>query len=83
MVPEFEPVEITAYNDLSNQEEEEEDDGDVDDDDDEFNDVEEITDEVLNSSLNSGTWRFKHFNHYFQRVNWCFQGLSKAFRCPL
>jgi len=56
MVPEFEPVEITAYNDQSNQEEEEEDDdGDVDDDDDEFNDVEEITDEVLNSSLNSGT----------------------------
>ncbi len=56
MVPEFEPVEITAYNDQSIQEEEEEDDdGDVDDDDDEFNDVEEITDEVLNSSLNSGT----------------------------
>jgi len=57
MVPEFEPVEITAYNDQSNQEEEEEEeeDGDVDDDDDEFNDVEEITDEVLNSSLNSGT----------------------------
>jgi hypothetical protein len=54
MVPEFEPVEITAYNDQSNQEEED-DDGDVDDDDDEFNDVEEITDEVLNSSLNSGT----------------------------
>ncbi len=55
MVPEFEPVEITAYNDQSIHEEEEEDDGDVDDDDDEFNDVEEITDEVLNSSLNSGT----------------------------
>ena len=56
MVPEFEPVEITAYNDQTNEEEEEEedDDGEEEDDDDEFNDVEEITDEVLDTSLNSG-----------------------------
>ena len=49
MEPEFEPVEITSL------EAEEEDDDDDDDEDDEFNDVEEITDEVLDSSLNSGS----------------------------
>ena len=43
MVPEFEPVEITAVN-----YEGEEEDGDVDEDDD-FNDVEEITDEICSN----------------------------------
>jgi hypothetical protein len=64
MVPEFEPVEITSV-DYNAEAADDDDDGlDNDDDDDdgedgdEFNDVEEITDEALDSSLNSGNFFF-------------------------
>ena len=54
MVPEFEPVEINNVN--YNNEPADEDEDDDDDDGDEFNDVEEITDEILDSSLTSGNY---------------------------
>ena len=57
MEPEFEPVEITSldYGDEEKDEEEEEDDDEDDDEENGFNDVEEITDDSIQYSNDSGT----------------------------